>query len=181
MKKLILTAVISMLSASAFASAFTDAGFAGSLNSIGCTAVQNIKADKAEPIKPARYAPPTASTYVSVSSYVSLNGNGFMPPNGGYTSVNMTGWATFRDSSGKITSNSTYINTTASMWLYPNQFASQTVWPNISVQLYRDGKYVGTANVSGSINVTGWPSSGSFVSLSGSGYLNGSAYVDDAR
>ncbi len=178
MKKLILTAVVSLFAANAFAAGVSDTGFAASLNSIAVTAAENIKADKAEPVKPAKAAPPRTASYVRVSGNVSLTGNAFMPQNGGFASVNMTGWATFRDNTGKITSNNTYVNVTASMWIYPNQFVSQTVWPNIYVRLYRDGKYIGSANMTGSINVTGWPSS-SYVYLNGNGYLNGDLYVED--
>ncbi|MBI4656658.1 MAG: hypothetical protein HY746_07930 [Elusimicrobia bacterium] len=121
--------------------------------------------------------PETKSQYVSVSGYVHLTGSGWVPgTNGGFTTVNMTGWATFRDSSGKVTSNNTYVNVLASMWIYPNQYVFQTVWPNVHVQFYKDGKYVGSANMTGSISVSGWPT-GSFVHLNGSGYLNGSLYI----
>jgi hypothetical protein len=103
-----------------------------------------------------------------------------MPQGGGFTSVSLSGWATFQDSSGKVTSNQTYITVPASMWIYPNQYVFQTVWPNVYVQFYKDGKPVGSTYMNGSISVSGWPSS-NFVSLSGSGYLNGSIYVEDAQ
>jgi len=97
-----------------------------------------------------------------------------------FTSVNLTGWATFRDSSGKVTSNNTYVNTSVSLWVRPNQYVFQTVNPNLYVTFYRDGKIVGSTYMNGSISVNGWPSS-NFFSLSGSGYLNGSIYVEDAQ
>ena len=121
------------------------------------------------------------STYVQVSGYVTLNGNGsIMMPNGGFTTIYLNGWVTVRDSSGQITSNNSYVNIPVSMFIYPNQFVSQFVYPNISAQLYKNGKYVGSTTLNGSINVTGFPS-GSFVSLSGSGNISGSVYVDDAQ
>lgn len=180
MKKLILTAAVSMLSANIFAAqpvALSDADFAGKLNDITAVAAENITADKAE-IAPAKAITKTGR-YVQVSGYVTLNGNGFVPQNGGYTSVTLTGWATFRDSSGRVTSNNSYINVMASMWIYPNQYVFQTVWPNVYAQFSQDGKPVGSTNMSGSISVSGFPSS-SFVYLNGSGYLNGSIYVEDA-
>ncbi|MDA8129997.1 MAG: hypothetical protein M0011_00685 [Elusimicrobia bacterium] len=120
--------------------------------------------------------------YVQVSGYVNLNGNGWMPAgdNGGFTSVTLNGWATFRDATGKVTSNNTYISTSVSLWVRPNQYVFQTVWPNVYATFYRDGKMVGSTSMSGSVSVNGWPSS-SFFSLSGSGYLNGSVYVEDER
>ena len=178
MKKLILTAVIPLFSVNTFA-AVSDAGFARDLNSISVTATENIKADKTDPIKPAKAETQKTGSSVQVSGRVNLTGFGWVQqPNGGFTSVNMTGWATFSDLTGKITSNSTNLSVMASMWVHPNQFVSQTVWPNIYVQFYRDGKNVGSTNLTGSVNVSGWPN-GSTVNLSGNGYLNGSIYVED--
>ena len=134
---------------------------------------------------PAPAAPPApskarTSSLVQVSGYVTLNGTAWLPQNGGFTSVNLTGWATFRDAAGKVTSNNTYLSTSASMWIYPNQHVFQTVWPNVYVQFYRNGKPVGSANMTGGISVSGWPT-GATVMLSGSGYLNGSLYVEDEQ
>lgn len=174
MKKLILTAVCGLFAAGANAAEkldFTDAAFAKQLDAaVSAPAVK---------VPEARQARAKAGRYVQVSGYVSLNGSGWVPgTNGGYTSVTLTGWANFRDSSGRITSNNSYINTHASMWIYPNQYVFQTVWPNIYTQFYRNGKAVGSTSMTGSISVSGWPSS-NYVSLSGSGYLSGSIYVED--
>lgn len=161
--------------------------FAGSLNAadfnlnsadiLGQVAVSAPEVEIPMASKPARAK---AGSYVRVDGYVNLQGNGWMPygDNGGFTSVNLTGWATFRDATGKVTSNSTYINTTASMWVRPNQYVHQTVWPNVYVTFYRNGRIVGSTTMNGSISVSGWPSS-SYFSLSGSGYLSGSIYVED--
>jgi hypothetical protein len=66
------------------------------------------------------------------------------------------------------------------MWVTPNQYVFQTVYPNVYAQFSYKGKPAGSASMSGSISVSGWPS-GSFFSLSGSGTLSGSVYVDDAQ
>lgn len=174
MKKLILTAVCGLFAASAGAAEkldFTDGAFLGRLGSI--TSAPEVKVPLS---KPARAK---AGRYVQVSGYVNLNGNGWVPgTTGGYTSVTLTGWANFKDSSGQVASNNSYINTYASMWIYPNQHVFQTVWPNIYTTFYRNGKLVGSTNMTGSISVSGWPSS-NYVTLSGSGYLSGSIYVED--
>ena len=174
MKKIILTAVCGLFAASAGAAEklnFTDAAFAGQLSAI--TSAPEVKVPEAKPAKA------KAGRYVQVSGYVSLNGNGWVPgTTGGYTSVTLTGWANFKDSSGQVASNNSYINTYASMWSYPNQHVFQTVWPNIYTTFYRNGKLVGSTNMTGSISVSGWPSS-NYVTLSGSGYLSGSIYVED--
>lgn len=176
MKKIILTAVCGLLAAGASAKEnlnFSDAEFSRQLVSV--TSARDVQVPEAKPGK-AR-----TGSYVQVSGYVSLTGNGFVPgTTGGYTSVTLSGWATFRDSSGKVSSNNAYISVPASMWIYPNQYVFETVWPNVYAQFYRDGKFVGSANMSGNIQVSGFPSS-SFVYLNGSGYLNGSLYVEDAQ
>ncbi|HAH32769.1 MAG TPA: hypothetical protein DCL44_10695 [Elusimicrobia bacterium] len=180
MKKIFLSSAVAVLSCGFLAAEtinFSDADFSKSLNTVAVTAAQNVKADISPAIKP---AVARTGQYVQVSGYVNLNGNGWMPSNGGYTSVNLTGWGSFQDSTGKVTSNQAYITESASMWLYPNQYAYQTVYPNVYVQFYKDGKPVGSTYLRGSISVSGWPSS-SFVSLSGSGYLSGSIYVEDAQ
>ncbi len=174
MKKIILTAVCGLFAASAGAAEklnFTDAAFAAQLSAV--TSAPEVK------VPEAKKARAKAGRYVQVSGYVNLNGNGWVPgTTGGYTSVNLSGWANFRDSSGQVTSNNSHISTYASMWIYPNQHVFQTVWPNIYTTFYRNGKMVGSTNMTGSISVSGWPSS-NYVTLSGSGYLSGSIYVED--
>lgn len=174
MNKLILAAAFALLAGQAGASEFK-------LNSAGAAKLVSDSAVKLELPAAPKPARAKAGRYVQVSGYVSLHGNGWMPGNdGGFTTVNLTGWATFRDSSGKVTSNNTYINTSVSLWVRPNQHVFQTVWPNVYAQFYSNGKPVGSTSLNGSISVSGWPSS-NFFSLSGSGYLNGSIYVEDAE
>jgi hypothetical protein len=173
MKKLILTAACAFLASSLNAAEFK----LNAANGLGQVAAAAPKLELPAAPKPARAK---LGQYVQVSGYVNLSGHGWMPygDNGGFTSVNLTGWATFRDSSGKVTSNSTYVNTSVSLWVRPNQSVFQSVHPNLYVQFYRNGKPVGSTSMSGSVSVSGWPSSSSF-NLSGSGYLSGSIYVED--
>ncbi|MDD2805226.1 MAG: hypothetical protein PHV33_06695 [Elusimicrobiales bacterium] len=174
MKKIILTAACAFLAGSLNAADFK-------LNAADALAQVAVAAPKVELPAAPKPAVVKGGQYVQVSGYVNLNGNGWMPGNdGGFTSVNLTGWATFRDSSGKVTSNNTYINTSVSLWVRPNQHVFQSVWPNLYVTFYRNGKIVGSTSMNGSISVSGWPSS-SYFSLSGSGYLNGSIYVEDEQ
>lgn len=174
MNKFLLTAFAVVFAASGASAA----GFA--LNTGSPALVLKAAANMPAPEAPSAPVKTKGSSLVQVSGYVTLSGNAWLPQNGGYTSVNLNGWATFRDSTGKVTSNNTYLNTYASMWIYPNQHVFQTVWPNVYVQFYRNGKSVGSANMTGSISVSGWPS-GSMVMLNGSGYLNGSLYVEDEQ
>ncbi|HNW43109.1 MAG TPA: hypothetical protein PKI19_01300 [Elusimicrobiales bacterium] len=177
-KKFILTAACALFAADAFAAQkpeFSSLDFASQVSVVSAAAQAAPAAIPAPVCAKARIG-----RYVQVSGYVTLTGNGWMPQGGGYTSVSLTGWATFRDSSGQITSNNTYINTSASLWVKPNQSVFQTVWPNVYAQFSRNGKPLGSANMTGSVSLSGWPSS-SYFSLNGSGYLSGSIYVEDEQ
>lgn len=162
--------------------------FAGSLNAAefqlnGASLVNQVVVSAPEVKIPEAPKPARAKTgsYVQLSGYVSLSGTGWLHgDNGGFTSVTLSGWGTFRDSSGKISSNNTHISVNASFWVRPNQSLFETVRPSVYVTFYRDGRMVGSTNMTGSISVNGWPGS-SYFSLSGSGYLNGSMYVEDAN
>lgn len=173
MKKLLLTAACAL-----FAGSLNAAGF--SLNGASLVDQLTVSAPEVKIPEAPRPARAKAGRYVQVSGYVNLNGNGWMPSgdNGGFTSVNLTGWASFRDATGQVVSNNAYINTSVSLWVRPGQHVFQTVWPNVYAQFTYKGKPCGSANMNGSISVSGWPSS-SFFSLSGSGYLTGSVYVED--
>lgn len=176
MKKILLTAVFALCAANVYAAQkpdFSSEAFTRQLTAVPAAA--QAAADALPAPVPARAK---IGRYVQVSGYVTLTGNGFMPQGGGFTSVTLTGWATFRDGSGQITSNNTYINTYASMWLRPNQSVFQSVSLNVFAQFTRNGKPLGSSNMTGSVSVNGWPSS-NYVMLNGSGYLNGSIYVTD--
>lgn len=176
MKKAILAAACGLFAAGTCAARNIDLGSADFTRQLTVLpAAAQAAASKTPVSAPVKYK---AASYVQVSGYVSLSGNAFMPANGGFTSVMLTGWATFRDGTGKVTSNNTYMNVNASMWIYPNQHVFQTVWPNVYVQFYKNGRMVGSTSMNGSISVSGWPSS-NYVMLSGSGYLSGSIYVQD--
>lgn len=175
MKKLFIALAAAFLSADLYAAEKLDFSFDSFSGALAAAPAA------AQPEMPAVSAPAKAKAgrYVQVSAYVNLNGNGWMPGNdGGYTTVYLTGWATFRDATGQVTSNSTYLNVPVSLWVKPNQYVTQMVMPNTSVQFNYKGKPAGSAFMNGSINVSGWPSS-SYFSLSGSGYLSGSVYVAD--
>ncbi len=175
MKKFILALVPCLFAGSLYAApkASPDYGFNSGLNAV------TAAAPAAE--VPAVGAPVQAKGghYAQLSGYVNLTGNGFLNGTGAsYTSVTLSGWASFRDSSGDVTCNNAYINTMVSMWITPNQYVFQTVWPNVYVQCSYKGKPAGSVNMSGSVSVSGFPS-GNYVSLNGSGNLTGSLYVED--
>lgn len=177
MKKILLALVPGFFAVSLYAApkVSPDYGFNTGLNAV------TVAAPAVE--VPAAGAPVQAKGghYAQVSGYVNLTGNGFLyGTNASYTSVTLTGWASFRDSSGEVTCNNTYINTMASMWITPNQYVFQTVRPSVYAQCSYKGRPAGSVNMSGSVSVSGFPS-GNYVSLNGSGSLTGSLYVEDAQ
>ncbi|OGS14121.1 MAG: hypothetical protein A2234_03650 [Elusimicrobia bacterium RIFOXYA2_FULL_58_8] len=174
MKKTLLAVICSLFTATAYSGQELDASFpnfAKQLDSV-CIAAQPSPSAVSAPEKT------RAGHYARVSGYVTLNGSGFMPQGGGFTSVTLTGWATFRDSSGRITSSNAYVNVNASMWVKPNQSIFQSVYPTVYAQFNNNGKPAGSAALTGSISLSGWPT-GSFFSVNGSGYLSGTIYVTD--
>jgi hypothetical protein len=177
--------------------AVSGIAYAGDIENLASTNFNNIKISdvkdaapeipvtaapvetKTAPVKTDKTVlPQKTGAYVQVSGYLSLSGTGsIMMPNGGYTSIYLSGSVTPTASDG-VTCSTAFVNTPVSAFIYPNQYFSQMVSPNVSVQLTKDGKYVGTVTLNGSITVSGFPS-GSFVSVNGSGYLSGSAYIDE--
>ena len=175
MKKLILALVPCLFAGglSAAPKVSPDYGFQTGLNAV------TVAAPAVEVPQVGAPAKVRTGRYVQVSGYVNLTGNGFISgPNASYTSVTLTGWASFRDSAGEVTSNNSYINTMAYMWITPNQYVFQSVSPNVYVQCSYKGKPAGSVNMSGFISVSGFPS-GNYVSLNGSGNMTGSLYVED--
>lgn len=178
MKKTLLTLAV-VFSFSAFLKAetpaFTDFDFTQSLSAVP-VALETPKEeaqDKKEEIKFEKLG-----KYITVQGYVTLQGNLWVPQNGGYATTYLTSWVQLRDYTGKYYTNNEYVNVHAGFWVNPNQHVWQTVYPRIYVTVYRDGKMVGTAYTDGSISVSGW-ANGSYMHLSGSGYISASLYVQE--
>ncbi|MDD5630323.1 MAG: hypothetical protein PHU21_14760 [Elusimicrobia bacterium] len=118
----------------------------------------------------------TSST-VHISGYVSFNGSGFVSHTPGYASLNVSGSANLCDSSGQVCSGYTTITTWANLFVN-GDFVNDWVRPYVNVSFYKAGRYVGSAQLSGSVPVSGWVS-GNWVHVSGSGYLSGSVLVTE--
>jgi hypothetical protein len=195
MKKIIISMVALVLcSGPVFAQAFMNVSkgdFVSNISALNVTSIQEVELPKAVGVDkisikktevklstPISKIKKTKGQYISLSGYVNLRGSGFMPSNGGYMSVYMSGSFTMRDISSGVTTNNVYLNENVSFWANENQYISQSVYINKYVSLYKDGRHVGSTNISGSISVSGWPSS-NYVSLNGSGYLRGSFYLNE--
>ena len=118
-----------------------------------------------------------ASQYVQVSGSVNLSGNGYVATTPGYVSINLHGSTNLCDSSGQICSGYTTISTYSNLFVNGN-FVSDWVRPYVSVSFYKAGRYVGSAQINGSVSVTGWVN-GNWVNVNGYGNLSGSLYVTE--
>lgn len=118
-----------------------------------------------------------ASQYVSLRGDVDLRGWAFVNEGSSFVSVNLSGNANVSSLDGQIRSNYTPVNQHVSLFISPNQsYVSQYVHVNVTVSLYKNGRYVGSAPVSGSVMVSGWKS-GNSLNLNGRGSVTGSVFV----
>jgi len=120
-------------------------------------------------------AQPKAAGYVRISGYVTFSGNGFVSHTPGYISLNFTSNVNLCDSSGQVCSGYTAVTSWANLYVNGN-FVNDWLRPNASAAFYKDGRYVGTTQLSGTIPVSGWVN-GNWVNISGSGYLTGDLYL----
>lgn len=148
-------------------------------------AAPTLEAAKAAPMLSAELALPARAAFkaqrnVSLRGDVRLSGNAFVPQNGGFVSVPLSGQVRVTGDGGKIRGDA-YVNEYASVWVREGtNYVSQHVSVNVSVSLYEGGRYVGTAYVNGSVWVNGW-ANGSWLRLDGNGSVSGSAFVRDAE
>ncbi|MBI5243559.1 MAG: hypothetical protein HY922_07725 [Elusimicrobia bacterium] len=110
------------------------------------------------------------SQYVRLSGNVTLNGSTHVPQNSHYAYVTLSGWTNITGGD-RYQSGTTNVSQSVSIWLNGN-YVSQWVQVNVHVNIYKDGRYVGSTYVQGSVHVSGWNNNG-WVNLSGSGTLTG--------
>ena len=120
-----------------------------------------------------------AARYVRLSGNISLNGSAHVGNGSSSAFIHFNGSTRVEGDNGKITSDYFSINQSEHFWLNgPSSHVSGYVRPNVSVSLYKDGKYIGQGYVSGTIHVSGWNNNG-WVNLSGSGQLTGDVSITD--
>lgn len=152
--------------------------------SVPAAAAPTLEAAKAAPLLTAELALPARKAFkaqrnVSLYGDVRLSGNGFVPHNGGFVSIPLSGNVRVTGDGGKVRGDG-MVNEYVSVWVREgSNYVSQFVSVNVNVSLYDGGRYVGTAYVHGSVMVSGW-ANGSWLRLDGSGSVNGSAFVNDA-
>lgn len=112
------------------------------------------------------------SVTLRLSGHVWLRGNAYVPQGSSFASVPVSGSTTLYDQNGRMLNGMVYVNDTVSVFLGAGDFVSAWARPYAYVSIYDNGKYLGSARIDGSINVSGWRRSG-WLDLSGSGYVAG--------
>jgi len=117
--------------------------------------------------------------HVRLSGDVSLRGSTYVREGDNvYVHVYLDGNTNISGDGGRIQSGYTSIRANEGIWVRKgSSYVSTWVRVNEYVSLYKDGKFVGSTYVSGSIHVSGWKS-GSWLRLDGRGQLAGSIYLD---
>lgn len=133
-----------------------------------------LKPVQAKPVPPVNAA---AARYVRVEGRIDLSGTVYVPKGTHFVSVSLSGSTDIQDSSGHIRSGYTSVHHTAHLYVN-GSWVSDTARPSLYVSLYKDGRYIGSARVDGSIRVSGFVS-GDWVRVSGWGTLSGDILVDD--
>ena len=136
--------------------------------------------------KPAAVATPAKEPKVSeksqktqkllrVSGFLTLNGSA-MHTGAGYVPVPVSGWVNLTEDTGAPISGGVYMNGTA--WVsVSGAWASGWAAPQAYVTLTENGRVLGTMLVQGNIPVNGFVN-GSWINVSGSGYVSGQMWVD---
>ncbi|MFH2202417.1 MAG: hypothetical protein ABIJ96_04845 [Elusimicrobiota bacterium] len=139
-------------------------------NSLGFqTAVPNLKRFKF-----------AGSQYVHLSGNLSLRGNEYLHQETGYVSVTLSG-STSLFGSGGVSAGNVRINERVSIYLREgSNYISESVQVSEYVSVYKNGRYVGSTHVTGTIRVSGWLS-GKWLRLDGSGTISGSLFVQDDK
>lgn len=133
----------------------------------------NIQPSPAYPDQPA--SPGQAVRHVRVSGRVNLSGVMFVPEGATFASANLSGYTDIRDASGRITSGRVSVSCHEYLLISGN-YASGRVDLNLYIPFYEDGKYIGSAQVSGRIFVSGYVS-GNWTGLTGSGNIDGTLTI----
>ncbi|MBI3296633.1 MAG: hypothetical protein HYZ75_00610 [Elusimicrobia bacterium] len=120
-----------------------------------------------------------AQRMVQLRGQASLSGTGWIiGQHTSYVTVTLSGQLSASGDGGKVQTGNAAISQTVTLYLPPGQSAVyQTVSVRQNVALYCSGRPVGSTVVGGSFHVRGFRS-GSYLRLSGSGPVSGSAFVN---
>lgn len=130
-----------------------------------------------KPVEPPRPVKAKSSEWVTVSGNITLNGSGFVAGHSNFVTVDLSGWTTVSDMTGRVRSYNEHVSVMGNFFVN-GSWVNGSVYPSAYVSLYRDGKYVGQGRIEGTVFVSGYVN-GSWVSVNGSGTLRGTILVND--
>ena len=115
----------------------------------------------------------SASNSVRLSGNVRLQGHGYASADQHFIHLTLNGSMDVTDEKGRVLARSAQVMVSGS---YPvsGNYVSGYAYPNIFVSLYDGGRYLGSANLSGSVHVSGFIH-GNWAQVSGNGMLWGYA------
>lgn len=149
-----------------------DAGFS-QLSVFKPRPVQGRRAMLRRSVEGAVDARVSASNSVRLTGQVRLQGHGYASTDQHFIHLTLNGSMDVVDEKGRVLARSAQVMVSGS---YPvsGNYVSGYAYPNIFVSLYDGGRYLGSANLSGSVHVSGFIH-GNWAQLSGSGTLWGYA------
>ncbi len=122
----------------------------------------------------------TGSRHVRISGNVSLRGSEYIREGATYIYVNLTG-SGYLSGTGGVRAGNVSISERVSIYLREGQnYISEYVRVSERVSVYKNGRYVGSTNVTGTIRVSGYIS-GNWLRLDGSGNVSGSLFVREDK
>lgn len=176
---LAILALCSSLAAPAWAGSVEalPSGAAEAFQSLASFRLQNpVRRLEARTVKVAPRAVKAAgSQYITLRGHVTIQGSAYVPTIPGFASINFSGSTQLQDSTGHYLSGYVTVSDYSSIFV-SGDFLNGFARPSANVGIYKDGKYLGTVRVEGSIPVNGWINN-KWVHASGSGYVQGSAYI----
>lgn len=114
-----------------------------------------------------------ASNSVRLSGNVRLQGHGYASADQHFIHLTLNGSMDVTDEKGRVLARSAQVMVSGSFPVSGN-YVSGYAYPNIFVSLYDGGRYLGSANLSGSVHVSGFIH-GNWAQVSGNGMLWGYA------
>ena len=121
---------------------------------------------------------PQGAHYLHLHGYVNLNGSGFIPRGSGWATITVSGWTNLQDQDGHYLNGDIRFDDTSTYFVSGN-YVSGWAHPYAYVNVYDNGKLLGTTRVSGTVSVSGFRN-GDWLNLSGSGFVDGDlTYSDD--
>lgn len=103
--------------------------------------------------------------------FVTVNGSGYVPQHSSWANITVYGYTSLQDQDGHYLRGDIRVEDSRSYYISGN-YISDWARPYAYVDIYDNGRLLGTTRVEGSIMVSGFKN-GDWLNLSGSGYVDG--------